>query len=284
MLISRTYSQSRSTDGDQCGPGPDSQFDVGVQTVAYDGTAEKGAQSHQVNAEDDGHNSPSPRISGQSRLKTRRSGLTETPRRRDFNGSQDPATSPFPAIRGDDLERDFFSPPRKVNAAPSQFSQGTASETMNKQPAADQKLRDVERAISTADGRAPRQSLVISVLREIEDDYRHYLKIYSELSEQYKRMAPTHVKRNILAEHLKEVIDTMEEKANQVARLTESLELRDKTYKAPTVLKAAQASRRRMTVPETVKTIRKDLGHEAVTSPYSATTASRARTRKAERA
>ena len=54
--------------------------------------------------------------------------------------------------------------------------------------------------------------------------------------------------------------------ANQVACLTEVLEVRDKPYMAP-VIKAARASKARMSVPETVRAIRKDLGHGALSSP-----------------
>lgn len=38
--------------------------------------------------------------------------------------------------------------------------------------------------------------------------------IYTELAEQYKRMSPLSKKRGVLAEHLKEVIDTMEHKVS----------------------------------------------------------------------
>ena len=116
---------------------------------------------------------------------------------------------------------------------------------------------------------------------------RHCRSIYTDLAEQYRRMSPLSTKRNVLAEHLKEVIDTMEQKvrmnwmplhgspahgaifflqANQVACLTEVLEVRDKPYMAP-VIKAARASKARMSVPETVRAIRKDLGPGAVNTP-----------------
>lgn len=54
--------------------------------------------------------------------------------------------------------------------------------------------------------------------------------------------------------------------ANQVACLTEVLEVRDKPYMAP-VIKAARASKARMSVPETVRAIRKDLGPGAIATP-----------------
>jgi hypothetical protein len=38
--------------------------------------------------------------------------------------------------------------------------------------------------------------------------------IYTDLAEQYRRMSPLSTKRNVLAEHLKEVIDTMEQKVS----------------------------------------------------------------------
>jgi hypothetical protein len=112
----------------------------------------------------------------------------------------------------------------------------------------------------------------------------HFLprSIYTDLADQYKRMSPLSIKRNILAEHLKEVIDTIELKvssgslsvecradpsqANQVARLTQVLQVKDKLFTAP-VIKAAQASKARMSVPETVRAVRKDLGKSIVSTP-----------------
>ena len=43
--------------------------------------------------------------------------------------------------------------------------------------------------------------------------------IYTDLAEQYGRMGPLSTKRNVLAEHLKEVIDTMEQKVSSEGRL-----------------------------------------------------------------
>jgi hypothetical protein len=98
------------------------------------------------------------------------------------------------------------------------------------------KVAELERALVDNDGRLPPQTIVMSVLREIEDDYKHYLRwvprangestltytsshnllsIYTDLADQYKRMSPLSAKRNVLAEHLKEVIDTMELKVSR---------------------------------------------------------------------
>lgn len=57
--------------------------------------------------------------------------------------------------------------------------------------------------------------------------------------------------------------------ASQVARLTEAIELKDKAYKAP-ILKATRPAKQRLTVPETVRAIRKDLGHGMVSTPSQA--------------
>lgn len=54
--------------------------------------------------------------------------------------------------------------------------------------------------------------------------------------------------------------------ANQVARLTEVLQVKDKAFTAP-VIKAAQASKARMSVPETVRAVRQDLGKSIVSTP-----------------
>ncbi|KAJ9102350.1 hypothetical protein QFC21_002750 [Naganishia friedmannii] len=216
--------------------------------------------------------------------------------RRDIHDSrsdepqEDPATSPFPSIRGERLEQEFFSPSQKPRVGrPSSGNAlrfgDTARVPVEKHKHADHEDRgygteekakgaapaalhidELDQVLRRNDGEMPPQTLVMSVLREIEDDYKHYLSIYTDLAEQYKRMSPLSMKRNILAEHLKEVIDTMELKANQVARLTEVLQVKDKAFTAP-VIKAAQASRARMSVPETVRAVRQDLGKSFVSTP-----------------
>ncbi|KAI0643104.1 hypothetical protein C8Q79DRAFT_1075347 [Trametes meyenii] len=80
------------------------------------------------------------------------------------------------------------------------------------------------------DDRVPPQTVLARVLRELEDDFTHYKSIYVELADQYKDMDPVSnvVKRNVLADHLREVIDILEQKGNQIASLYDLLTFKDK--------------------------------------------------------
>jgi len=79
-------------------------------------------------------------------------------------------------------------------------------------------------------GMLPPQTVLARVLRELEDDFTHYKGIYVELADQYKIMdAVSDVpKRNILAQHLREVIDFLEQKGDQIASLYDLLSFKDK--------------------------------------------------------
>ncbi|KAI5118867.1 hypothetical protein M0805_005310 [Coniferiporia weirii] len=81
-----------------------------------------------------------------------------------------------------------------------------------------------------SEDRLPPQTVLVRVLRELEDDFTHYKGIYTELADQYKIMdAASNVpKRNVLAEHLKEVINTLEQKGDQIASLYDLLAFKDK--------------------------------------------------------
>lgn len=76
----------------------------------------------------------------------------------------------------------------------------------------------------------PPQTVVMRVIRELEDDFTHYKSIYVELADQYKDMdAVSNVrKRNILAQHLREVVDILEQKGDQIASLSDLLSFKDK--------------------------------------------------------
>ncbi|TFY78466.1 hypothetical protein EWM64_g5546 [Hericium alpestre] len=78
--------------------------------------------------------------------------------------------------------------------------------------------------------RLPPQTVLMRVVRELEDDFSHYKGIYTELADQYKLMDPASnvVKRNVLAEHLREVIDVLEQKGDQIASLYDLLSFEDK--------------------------------------------------------
>ncbi|KAH9065544.1 hypothetical protein EDB87DRAFT_1596529 [Lactarius vividus] len=76
----------------------------------------------------------------------------------------------------------------------------------------------------------PPQTVLVRVLRELEDDFTHYKGIYTELADQYKVMdaASNVVKRNVLAQHLREVIDVLEQRGDQIASLYDLLTFEDK--------------------------------------------------------
>ncbi|KAG7442993.1 uncharacterized protein BT62DRAFT_904157 [Guyanagaster necrorhizus] len=76
----------------------------------------------------------------------------------------------------------------------------------------------------------PPQTVLMKVIRELQDDFTHYKSVYVELADQYKDMdAVSDVpKRNMLAQHLREVIDILEQKGDQIASLTDLLTFKDK--------------------------------------------------------
>ncbi|KAI0317641.1 hypothetical protein OF83DRAFT_1120269 [Amylostereum chailletii] len=82
----------------------------------------------------------------------------------------------------------------------------------------------------TPKDRLPPQTVLVRVLRELEDDFTHYKGIYLELAHQYGLMDPASnvVKRNVLAEHLREVIDVLEQRGDQIASLYDLLTFEDK--------------------------------------------------------
>ncbi|KAJ6512116.1 hypothetical protein C8R47DRAFT_1034075 [Mycena vitilis] len=80
----------------------------------------------------------------------------------------------------------------------------------------------------------PPQTVVARVIRELEDDFTHYKSVYVELADQYKDMdAVSDVpKRNMLAKHLREVVDILEQKGDQIASLYDCLTFKDKPVAA----------------------------------------------------
>ncbi|KAG6844374.1 hypothetical protein H0H87_007366 [Tephrocybe sp. NHM501043] len=76
----------------------------------------------------------------------------------------------------------------------------------------------------------PPQTVVARVIRELEDDFTHYKGIYVELADQYKDMDPVSdvQRRNLLAKHLHEVVDVLEQKGDQIAALYDLLTFKDK--------------------------------------------------------
>ncbi|ORY89247.1 hypothetical protein BCR35DRAFT_300360 [Leucosporidium creatinivorum] len=95
------------------------------------------------------------------------------------------------------------------------------------------KSREKEKMRAQEKSRAPPkvdpQQALENVLRDLEDDFELHKRIYIELSDQYRSMDAKlgGGKRRALAEHLKESIDTLEIKADQVKRLHDLLHYHD---------------------------------------------------------
>jgi hypothetical protein len=218
-------------------PGRKSQYAEGVQTAAYHGTRSASPdQLQSVSAksdvtrktmlsqmvEDDGDSSPSPRsrVQGDSRSNSllkaqgdetnegRRSARKSVHDSRSEEPQEDPTSSPFPAIRGDKLEREFFSPASKaaINKPSARSTKHLAArvedvdevdegyggeEIIREKPVvAAVKVRSssarYEKQVSKPyaeevaheldGGKVPPQTNVMKVLRELEDDYKHYLR------------------------------------------------------------------------------------------------------------
>lgn len=94
----------------------------------------------------------------------------------------------------------------------------------------------------------PPQTVLARVLRELEDDFTHYKAIYVELADEYKAMdaASDMSKRNLLANHLREVIDVLEQKGDQIASLYDLLHFEDKPLPSSSSPKPTSSTRRRL--------------------------------------
>ncbi|KAK8865923.1 hypothetical protein IAR55_001071 [Kwoniella newhampshirensis] len=141
--------------------------------------------------------------------------------------------SPFPSIVGDELEKEFFSPLRQ-NKSPwaHNFTRREAVEVRSTGSGSGSR---VPSGRGSPDGQAlPPQTVLARVVAELEDDFDHYKVIYAELADQYKVLDPASVsaKRHVLADHLREVIDTLEKKADQIGDLYDLLAFNDKPLSA----------------------------------------------------
>ena len=185
---------------------------------------------------------------------------------------------PFPQIRGARLERMFFSAPehnsktctvcnrrRYREAAPRPlwypaskghnvtvadasdedegFGEGSVLEGEEGGPRSSQGATVNLNFLNggSRDGHLPPQTVLVRVLRELEDDFTHYKgyvhemyfkawhvsdsgpgrRIYTELADEYKMMdaASNVVKRNVLAQHLRDVIDVLEQRVRDNSAL-----------------------------------------------------------------
>ncbi|KAI0629912.1 hypothetical protein C8Q77DRAFT_1065021 [Trametes polyzona] len=191
--------------------------------------------------------------------------------------------SPFPQIRGARLERLFFSAPehnadtctmchrrrrrqpeveraaawlngreRERERAEEHRYEEDEDEGYAEGPEEAHDRRDRQTGSArdrVQDDRVPPQTVLARVLRELEDDFTHYKSIYVELADQYKDMDPVSnvVKRNVLADHLREVIDILEQKGNQIASLYDLLTFKDKPVSESVVPEnAAKSAGRRV--------------------------------------
>ncbi|KAH9058994.1 hypothetical protein EDB83DRAFT_2548255 [Lactarius deliciosus] len=169
--------------------------------------------------------------------------------------------TPFPQIRGARLERMFFSAPehnaktctvchrrRHYGAAQrplwypaSKGRKVTVADVGEDEGFEEGSIADGERGHGatmnldfldkgSGSDKLPPQTVLVRVLRELEDDFTHYKGIYTELADQYKVMdaASNVVKRNVLAQHLREVIDVLEQRGDQIASLYDLLTFEDK--------------------------------------------------------
>ncbi|KAF8895141.1 hypothetical protein BD779DRAFT_1797040 [Infundibulicybe gibba] len=202
-----------------------------------------------------------------------------TPAHQTRRAKQDAATpeTPFPQIRGEHLERLFFSAPEHnaktctvchrrphfqdhdaswvpdrfkskqkedVSEAPEQdvsdedegFAEGSEEVEPEQRHGRDKGKQREHVTFATqlkedaGKQGLPPQTVVARVIRELEDDFTHYKGIYVELADQYKEMdAASNVrKRNLLAQHLREVVDILEQKGDQIASLYDLLSFKDK--------------------------------------------------------
>ncbi|KAL0066156.1 hypothetical protein AAF712_006781 [Marasmius tenuissimus] len=147
--------------------------------------------------------------------------------------------------------------PTSPSALPHRLGQGLANHSVDaeaeeedegfaeEEQEAPETARDARRRAKHADfhGRAPpsrdsyekrrnlpQQTVLARVIRELEDDFTHYKGVYVELADEYKDMDPISdvPKRNLLAQHLREVVDILEQKGDQIASLYDLLTFQDK--------------------------------------------------------
>ncbi|KAH9841344.1 uncharacterized protein C8Q71DRAFT_853748 [Rhodofomes roseus] len=156
-----------------------------------------------------------------------------------------PPETPFPNIRGERLERLFFSAPehnaqtctvchRRMKRQGSKTAvddhrpfwsvgPGTGRERPEDDDegfaeGSDEDVRPgftrEEKGKEREADKLPPQTVLSRVIRELEDDFTHFKSVYVELADQYKLMdaASNVAKRNVVAGHLREVIDILEQK------------------------------------------------------------------------
>ncbi|KAJ7707141.1 hypothetical protein B0H16DRAFT_1393382 [Mycena metata] len=133
------------------------------------------------------------------------------------------------------MEREFRARMHEAGSDDDEVVETAAARRAGKQREREQdpeEERDYE-AVARKAGLPP-QTIVARVIRELEDDFTHYKSVYVELADQYKEMdAVSDVpKRNMLAKHLREVVDILEQKGDQIASLYDCLTFKDRPLKS----------------------------------------------------
>ncbi|KAG2034860.1 hypothetical protein BDR03DRAFT_963866 [Suillus americanus] len=174
---------------------------------------------------------------------------------------KDDEAAPFPRIRSGRLENLFFSAPKHnsgtctrcnhrsartgnhANTKATRPSQGQAPPLNDQGPNAQVKTNPLEpranafepdgidsyEAIFQGD-KLPPQTVLARVLRELEEEFTHHKGIYSELADEYKSMDSMvqAARRRIVADHLRDIIDLIERKVDQIQSLYDLLKFEDK--------------------------------------------------------
>ncbi|RXK35042.1 hypothetical protein M231_07695 [Tremella mesenterica] len=176
------------------------------------------------------------------------SSSSSTTRRKERRKPEGP-NSPFPSIRESD-EKEFFSPRPKVTRDKSRY----------------ELLPESVRNTIEKKGEVPPQTVLARVIGELEADFGHYRVIYAELADQYKVLDPaSHIaKRHVLADHLREVIDTLEHKADQISALYELLSVHDLPSSHSHDERKVGQGKIRKSVPDIVRMVRDSLGEEGL--------------------
>ncbi|KAG1743245.1 uncharacterized protein EDB91DRAFT_1126491 [Suillus paluster] len=169
---------------------------------------------------------------------------------------KDDEAAPFPRIRSGRLENLFFSAPKHNSGTCTRCNHRSARTTSHANPknrrqsqgcaqGSDEQVKDDPlqhranafeaegidsyEAIFQGD-RLPPQTVLARVLRELEEEFTHHKGIYSELADEYKAMdsMAQAARRRIVADHLRDIIDLIERKGDQIQSLYDLLKFEDK--------------------------------------------------------
>ncbi|KAG2065035.1 hypothetical protein BDR04DRAFT_1145580 [Suillus decipiens] len=174
---------------------------------------------------------------------------------------KDDEAAPFPRIRSGRLENLFFSAPKHNSGTCTRCNhrsartgsyghtkatrpgQGQSLPLNDQGPNAQVKNDSLEPRVDTfePDGvdsyeaifqgdKLPPQTVLVRVLQELEEEFTHHKGIYSELADEYKGMDSMvqAARRRIVANHLRDIIDLIERKVDQIQSLYDLLKFEDK--------------------------------------------------------